>query len=186
VTARRILLTIWIVLVAGSLYVYFFRPSLIQGGIDDAFSVSVAAGCALYLLLGCLRGFTLIPSAYLVLGAIAFLPPGPLLAMTLIGIAVSSSSIYFFSASMRFDEYVARRHPAGVARMRELLQRHELPIIVGWSFFPLAPTDLICYVCGVLRVNFPKFLFGVCLGEGAICAIYIYFGDWALRWLQIK
>lgn len=180
------LLGIWLVVVAGSLYLYFFRRAAIQGELHGAFSVSVTAGCALYLLLGCLRGFTLIPSTYLVLAAVAFLPPAPLLAMTLLGIAVSSSSIYFLSASMRLDEYFSRRHPAGVARMRGLLQRHELPIIVGWSFFPLAPTDLICYVCGVLRVNFPTFLFGVCLGEGAICAIYIYFGDWALRWLQIK
>jgi uncharacterized membrane protein YdjX (TVP38/TMEM64 family) len=65
-----------------------------------------------------------------------------------------------------------------------LLQRHELPVIIGWSFFPLAPTDLICYVCGGLRVNFPKFLLGVLIGEGTICAIYIFLGGEALRWLE--
>ena len=70
--------------------------------------------------------------------------------------------------------------------MRAILQKHELPIIVGWSFFPLAPTDLICYVCGVLEINFPKFLLGVLLGEGAICAIYISAGASALRFLQLK
>jgi uncharacterized membrane protein YdjX (TVP38/TMEM64 family) len=70
-----------------------------------------------------------------------------------------------------------------VARVRRMLQRHELPIIIGWSFLPFAPTDLICYVCGILRVNFVKFIAGVCLGEGAICGLYIYLGDWALRWL---
>ena len=60
------------------------------------------------------------------------------------------------------------------------------PIIIGWSFFPLAPTDLICYVCGVLRVRFWKFLLGVTLGEGAISAIYIYGGDQILWWLGLK
>ena len=59
-------------------------------------------------------------------------------------------------------------------------------MIVGWSFFPLAPTDLICYVCGALQVGFWKCIVGVCLGEGAICGIYIFFGDFALRWLQWK
>jgi uncharacterized membrane protein YdjX (TVP38/TMEM64 family) len=67
-----------------------------------------------------------------------------------------------------------------------LINRYELPIIIAWSFFPLAPTDLICYVCGVPRVRFWKFLLGVTIGEGAICAIYIYGGDQILRWLGVR
>ena len=51
---------------------------------------------------------------------------------------------------------------------------------------PLVPTDVICYVCGILRVRFWKFLIGVTLGEGAICALYIYGGDQLLRWLAFK
>ena len=70
--------------------------------------------------------------------------------------------------------------------MKALITEHEVPIIIGWSFFPLVPTDLICYVCGVLRVNFVKFIVSVTLGEGAICAVYIYGGDQFLRWLQLR
>ena len=39
------------------------------------------------------------------------------------------------------------------------------------------PTDLICYVCGVMRISFRRFLFGVLVGEGAICALYIFAGS---------
>ena len=50
------------------------------------------------------------------------------------------------------------------------------PIVILWSFFPLAPTDLVCYVCGALKVDLKKCLLGVVIGEGAICAIYIFMG----------
>ena len=54
--------------------------------------------------------------------------------------------------------------------------RRELPIVIGWSFFPLAQTDLICYVYGSLRIDVRKLLAGILLGEGIICALYIFLG----------
>ncbi|TAK15440.1 MAG: TVP38/TMEM64 family protein [Acidobacteria bacterium] len=140
----------------------------------------------LYLALGAVRGFTLVPSTTLVLAALPFFPPGPLLVATIAGIMLSSASIYYGSAALRLDERLAKKHPEKIARLTDILNRYELPIIIGWSFFPLAPTDLICYVCGVLRVRFWKFLLGVTLGEGAICALYIYSGDQFLRWLGFR
>ncbi len=151
-----------------------------------ALSWGATAGYTVYLLLGTVRGFTLIPSTTLVLAALPFFPPGPLLAATIAGIVISSSSIYFFSSALRLDERLAKKHPTQIARITDLINRYELPIIIGWSFFPLAPTDLICYVCGMLRVRFWKFLIGVTIGEGAICAIYIYGGDQILRWVGIR
>jgi hypothetical protein len=38
----------------------------------------------------------------------------------------------------------------------------------------------------VLRVRFWIFLFGVTIGEGAICAIYIFGGDQLLRWVGVR
>ena len=161
------------------------RPFL-QSQLAHALAWGPAALYGVYLALGAVRGFTLVPSTTLVLAAVPFMRPGPLLACTLVGIVISSTSIYFFSAALRIDERVAKTHPAKIARLTDLVNRYELPIIVGWSFFPLVPTDLICYVCGVLRVRFWKFLVGVTLGEGAICAIYIYGGDQILRWVGFR
>ena len=159
----------------------FLESQLAQAG-----SWGPAALYAAYIAFGAVRGFTLVPSTTLVLAALPFMRPGPLLICTLIGIMVSSTSIYFFSAALRLDQKIAKKHPEKIARLTDLLNRYELPIIIGWSFFPFAPTDLICYVCGALRVRFWKFLLGVTLGEGAICAIYIYGGDQILRWMGIK
>jgi uncharacterized membrane protein YdjX (TVP38/TMEM64 family) len=160
---------------------HFFETQLAH-----ALAWGTGAGYIVYLALGAIRGFTLIPSTTLVLAALPFFPPGPLLAATLAGIAISSTSIYFFSSALHLDERLAKRHPAQIARITDLINRYELPIIIGWSFFPLAPTDLICYVCGVLRVRFWAFLLGVTVGEGAICAIYIYGGDQILRWVGFR
>ena len=67
-----------------------------------------------------------------------------------------------------------------IRKLKELLQSYQLPIIIGWSFFLFLPTDVLCYVCGSLKINFKKFLFGVIVGEGTVYAIYIFLGDWVL------
>lgn len=159
----------------------FLESQLAQAG-----AWGPAALYAAYVLFGAVRGFTLVPSTTLVLAALPFMAPGPLLIATLAGIMISSTTIYYFSAALKLDQKIARKHPETIARLTDLINRYELPIIIGWSFFPLAPTDLICYVCGVLRVRFWKFLVGVTLGEGAICAIYIYGGDQLLRWIGFR
>jgi uncharacterized membrane protein YdjX (TVP38/TMEM64 family) len=183
---RSLIVATWLAVVAAAMYLYLGRRELLQQELQDAFSASALVASAAYLILGCVRGFTLIPSTSLVLAAVAFFPPVPLFVLTLVGILVSSASIYRLSASLHFYDVFERRHKARVERVRALLERHELPIIIGWSFFPLAPTDLICYVCGVLEVNLAKCLLGVCIGEGAICGLYIFGGDYLLRLLHLK
>ncbi len=183
---RSALVAAWAALVTAALYVALFDRRLVEDALRNASAVSLIAGGLVYLLLGAIRGFTLIPSTTLVLAAVAFFPPAPLFALTIAGILISSACIYWFAGSIGVGAVLERRHPAAVARLTDLLQRRELPIIIGWSFFPLAPTDLICYVCGILRVNFLKCLVGVAIGEGTICGIYIFVGDKILRWLTLK
>ena len=36
---------------------------------------------------------------------------------------------------------------------------------------------LICYACGAMEIPFGRFMLGVLLGEGAICATYIFAGQ---------
>lgn len=154
--------------------------------LSAAFVESAVLGYVTYLTLSSLRGFTLVPVTPLVLAGVPFLPPTPLFVLTLTGIAISSTSIYFASGLFRLDERLERSHPHRIAQVRRALERRQLPIIIGWSFLPFAPTDLICYVCGVMKVDFARFLLGVCVGEGAICAMYIYGADGFLRWLQVR
>ena len=64
--------------------------------------------------------------------------------------------------------------PAKIGKVRTALRRKELPIIVGWSFFPVVPTDLIIYVASTLSIPLWKCLLGVLLGEGTLNAFYIF------------
>jgi len=178
-------IAIWLSVLFGGLYLYFFHRDSIQSQLGQAFSYSVILGYLVYLLMGCVRGFTLIPATYLVVTGLLFFPPVPLFVLSLIGILVSSSIIYFFSDALHLDEFFGRKHADLIARTKVILRRNELPIVIGWSFFPLVPTDLICYVCGTLEVDFKKLLLGVFIGEGTICAIYIFFGGHLLRFLQV-
>lgn len=178
---RRTLGTIWLIGVGAALYLAFFHRDAVVGRLEAATASSLIAGGAVYLLLGCLRGFTLIPATSLVLVGIVFFQPLPLFILTIVGILISSASIYYFSEALHLDELLQRKHVRHLERVRILLDRYGLPIIVGWAFFPLVPTDLICYLSGILRIRIAKVLFGVALGEGAICALYIFLGDWMLR-----
>ena len=182
---RSFFIALWLVVVSGALYLYFFHRGFLERELQDALSVTAIAAAFVYLLLGSVRAFTLIPATALIVAALPFFAPTTLFFLTLAGILISSASIYWFSDALNLDEYFERKHPAEVARMRTILQRNELLIIIGWAFFPLTPTDVICYVCGAMEVDFRKFLLGILIGEGTICGVYIFLGDYLLRLMPV-
>ena len=119
-------------------------------------------------------------------GGLPFFRPWPLLGLTLAGILLSSASIYFFSESLHLDELLARRHPQqrrqaqGRARQVRDAHHHRLELLSARADRP-----------DRLRVrraagDVKKCLLGVLIGEGAICAIYIFGGDWLLRALHLR
>jgi uncharacterized membrane protein YdjX (TVP38/TMEM64 family) len=181
---RTLIMALWLSLLAGALLTYAFHRDALRELFLRLSSAPPAWAYAAYLGLGCLRGFTLIPATYLVLAGMLVLPPLPLYLLTLAGIVVSSAAVYYFAEAMRLDRFFEQRYAPQVGRLRAVLKRRELPIVIAWSFFPIAPTDLVCYVCGALRVDVKKCLLGVAIGEGTICAIYIFLGAQAVAWLR--
>jgi uncharacterized membrane protein YdjX (TVP38/TMEM64 family) len=173
---RKLAMAVWSLALGLGLYLYLFRPNTIKAVLATLDGAPLWALGGAYLALGCVRGFTLVPATYLVLAGMLVLAPVPLYGLTIAGIIVSSTAVYYFAEAMRFDQFFERRYARQVTQLRALLQRRELPIVILWSFFPLAPTDVVCYVCGALRVDLKKCLLGVVIGEGAICAIYIFLG----------
>ncbi|MBA3733170.1 TVP38/TMEM64 family protein [Patescibacteria group bacterium] len=173
----------WILFLLTSLYIYFFQQAIFQNEISRVFGSSLILGYIVYLIAGCLRGFSLIPITYFIVVGIIFLPPLPLYILTIVGVLVSSSCIYYFSEYMNFDHYFETRHKKQILKIKEVLSKNELPIVITWSFMPFLPTDLICYVCGSLEVDIRKFLLGVLIGEGVSCAIYIFLGKEVLNYL---
>ena len=171
----------WIAIVASALYLYFFQREFVQSELQGALSTSTLVASIIYVVLGSLRAFTLVPATFLLFVAMPFFPPFLLLMLTLPGIAISSSICYFFAEALHMDEMFERKYPRQIQTLKRVLQRHPLAITIGWSFMLFLPTDLICYVCGTLRINYWKFIIGVLIGEGTVYAIYIYLGDWLFR-----
>ena len=178
-----VFLFIWVVAIAAGMYFYIARTDIVLDEFLLLSSSSKALAGTVYFLLGAVRGFTLIPVTYLIPFGLLFLSPVVHFALTLGGILVSSASIYYFSERLRLAEYFETRHAEHVDRIRRLLRQRELPIVIAWSFFPFVPTDLICYVCGSLRVDVRKMLIGILVGEGIICAVYIFLGQQLLSFV---
>lgn len=183
---RRLLTTIWVLGAGAAIYLFLFHREAVEDVLANATGASIAAGGALYLLFGCLRSFTLIPVTSLVLLGVVFFPPVPLFILTIAGILVSSASVFYFAEALHIDEVLRQKHGHQLERVERLLRRYGFPVIVGWAFFPLLPTDLICYVAGVVRLRITTVLAGVAIGEGAVCAIYIFIGDSLLRSLGLR
>jgi uncharacterized membrane protein YdjX (TVP38/TMEM64 family) len=175
-TPRLLRLAIWALFVAAFAFLYYRYSALWGTELTQIATASVWLAYGVYVVLGALRGFALIPVTNLVVLAIPLFPPLPLLVLTLVGIALSSASIYAFAGSLKLGEYLERKHAHHLERLQHALRRNPTSIVTAWSFLPIVPTDLICYVCGVMKISFRRFLVGVLIGEGAICAIYIFAG----------
>src|SRR5262245_51688578 len=102
-------LVVWAVFVAAFVFLYYRSSSLWGTELTQLAAASVWIAYAVYVLLGALRGFALIPVTNLVVLAIPIFPPVPLLILTLVGIAISSASIYAFANSLKLGEYFERK-----------------------------------------------------------------------------
>ena len=144
--------------------------------VQQIFSRNLVSGLLIYLVLGTLRGMTLLPITPLVLAGILVFPPTLLYIVNFMCILTSSTIVYYWSGYLGFGEYFNSRYPHQVETLKHALKKREFYVIALWGFFPAVPTDLICYVSETLNVKLWKCLLGVAVGEGVICAIYIFGG----------
>lgn len=174
----------WAAFVAICLWLYYlnpdvFTPESIRGWFGD----NLYLGLLIYVVLFCVRAFTLIPHTPLLVTGILVFPPLPLFFANLLGVNGTVAIIYFLSRKLRFDQYFDTRYPLQIGKLSQLLRNREFPVIVLWSFALVLPTDLIVYVCSVLRIKPVKAFVGVSIGEGVISALYIFGGAAGLDWL---
>ena len=85
--------------------------------------------------------------------------------------------IYYFSEFLGFDEYFEDHKPELTHKIKAKLE-HPLGFVfvAAWAFFPLVPTDLVCYLAGTTRMDFREFIAAVGMGELILCVCYIFLG----------
>jgi uncharacterized membrane protein YdjX (TVP38/TMEM64 family) len=174
VNQRKILLFIWLLVVIGGMVLYLIFPDRINlFFLRKLVKEHYILVLVIYFLLLSFRGLTMIPSTALLLAGIIIFKPTELFAVNMVGILTSSTIVYYFSRYMGFASYFEIKHGKYVQKIRDGFRDKEIPLIVGWSFFPFVPTDLIVYIGSTLEVSIFKCLAGVFIGEAILNAIYI-------------
>lgn len=184
---RKVFLVLWIAIVAAGVGSYLYAPNVFTAENIASFMLRFGGVIWLiYFLFSTFRGFTLLPSTPLVLAGTILFPEQPfaVLAVSMIGILLSSTMIYYFSEFLGFDEYFENHKPEMTQKIRQKLE-HPLGFlfVAGWAFFPFVPTDLVCYLAGSTRMKFWKFIVAVGVGELILCTGYIFFGGSLLKYV---
>jgi uncharacterized membrane protein YdjX (TVP38/TMEM64 family) len=166
---------VWITAVAALLTLYFMnREFLDVEVVRSLVDQNRALVIPIYLLILSLLGLTFIPSTPFAIAGVLLFSPGFAYVLNLVGIITSSTIVYHFAGFLGLGAAFEGRHPEQTTKVQAALRHKELPIIVGWSFFPAVPTDLIIYVASSLKIPLWKCLLGVLIGEGILNAVYIF------------
>ena len=175
---------LWLSLIIIALSLYHFDDSFFSLNLLKAFVAQhKALVCCAYLLLLSLLGLAFLPSTPFAIGSVLLFSPEEAYLLNLIGILSSSTIVYHFSQFLGLHTVFHAKYPQQIEKAQAALNKHAFPVIIGWSFFPVVPTDVIIYVSGTLNIPFWKCLVGVMLGESALNACYIFSIDWL--WMAV-
>ncbi len=165
----------WLVLVALVLTLYLtHRERIDVEWIRSAVHENRHLVLPFYLLLLSVLGLFFIPSTPFAIAGVLLFDPTLAYVLNLAGIVTSSTIVYHFARFLGLSTVFERRYPEKTRRVHNALHHRELPIIIGWSFFPVVPTDMVIYVASTLKIPLWKCLVGVLIGEGALNALYIF------------
>ncbi len=179
IKVRRKTLFIWIAVIVVTLILYFVNRDFFDISFLKVYVIDhKALVLSLYLIILTFIGLTFIPSTPFALAGVFLFPPLEAYTINLIGIITSSIVVYYFTQYLRLDVWLESKYPAQIEKVKKALRKKELPIIAGWSFFPVVPTDLIIYVSSTLNIPFWKCAIGIIIGEGSLNALYIFSIDW--------
>ncbi len=174
---QKVLKWSWISLIAVCVTVYVIDSSIFTNETVAAF-ISKFSGYAwtVYFLIHLLRGFVLLPSTPLVFAGVILFPEHLIwvLIVSLLGIIGSSLLIYFFSDKLGFSSFFDSESRKLKVVKERLSGKNGFIYIILWSFIPIVPTDVICYVSGALRIKLSVFIISLLLGELVLCSIYIF------------
>lgn len=179
---------VWLCLVAIVLVSLLIFPDwLSRDSISELLNNFGTMALIVYIVLSLTRSLLMIPCTPFVLaGAISF-PQWPLIVFVIsfTGIVLGAFLVYSFPSFGNYDEFLEEKYPAKIAALKEKMQgKYAFAIVAGWSFFPLVPTDVICYVAGIAKMSFKKMVMALLFGEIPLVTTYIFLGVEIGEWLR--
>lgn len=181
--------TIWIAVVAVMLgSIVLFPEWLTRESISGLLNQMGAMALLVYLIMSLTRSMLLIPCTPFVLaGAISF-PQWPFLVLliSLAGVVVGAYLVYSFPSFGGYNRLLEEKYPEKIASLKRKMQHdNAFWFVVAWSFFPLVPTDAVCYVAGIAKMPLRKMLTALMIGEFPLVAAYVFLGAEIGEWLRI-
>ena len=179
---RRVVLVVWAMIIGVGLYLNWKYLAVDFEGTLELVRFQVQQNfvivAAVYLLLISLRGLVFIPSTPVLLIGVVIFPPWQNYWINLVGIVLSSFIVIMAIQHFGFGSSLERLRSSSsrYTKLESQLARFGPPIIVGWSFFPLVPTDLIVYLATLIRIRTGIILASVLAGEAVLMAIYVFGG----------
>ena len=179
---------VWLCLVAIVLVSLLIFPDwLSRDSISELLNNFGTMALIVYIVLSLTRSLLMIPCTPFVLaGAISF-PQWPLIVFVIsfTGIVLGAFLVYSFPSFGNYDEFLEEKYPGKIAALKENMQgKYAFAIVAGWSFFPLVPTDVICYVAGIAKMSFKKMVMALLIGEIPLVTTYIFLGVEIGEWLR--
>ena len=139
---KKVILIIWGIFLITPFAYYLYSPSTFSPeNISDFIKKFETHILLTYFVISVLRGFTLIPPTVVVLAGSLLSPEKPvsLLIISLFGIIISSSFIYFFSKKFEIDKYFDKRFPEKILYIKKKFQPSK---IIPYFFIVKGTRDL--------------------------------------------
>lgn len=181
--------TIWLLLVAGVLSVLLIFPEWLTRESIATFLESLGnLALLVYVILSLGRALLMMPCTPFVLAGGIVFPDQPFLVLmiSLAGVVTGAFLVYSFPSFGSYDEFLESKYPDKIEAIRKRIHGpYWFWIIAGWSFFPLVPTDLICYVSGMVKLRFRKLVVALLAGEIPLVTAYVFLGAEIGEWLRL-
>ncbi|WP_196886399.1 TVP38/TMEM64 family protein [Aureivirga sp. CE67] len=176
---RKVFTVLWILVIIYLIIKYLQNPEIIKVDNIKAFVESYGNEMIfIYILLTFVRGFFLIPSTPFVIGGSLLFPDQLFLVLmiSISGVLFSATLLYFLADKLGFSDYFKTKQSKSIEIWKTRLKSPKaIYFVIGWSFFPFVPTDVICYVAGLVKMPFKYMITGVFIGELVLDVFYIYF-----------
>lgn len=169
----------WLLLMVGGLTSYIMYPEFFTAEIlKSVLHNNASLILSVYIFLSCIRALLLLPSTIFVLMGTALYPENPwfVLSISMIGIVLGATLIYFSSKVLTPDQLFKGKNLSKMEGVHKKMEKYGFVIVLFWSFFPMVPTDLICFVAGTTRMTFWKFISALFIGEFILVILYIWTG----------
>jgi len=182
VRVKRGISLIWLGLILFLLIFFALNPVYLSAeGLAEFFRQFEGQIWWVYISIFLIRGIFLIPSTpFVLVGALLF-PQQAIwvVVVSLLAVLSSATFLYYWADWIGIGAYLDKKYPKQSERVQYLLNKpYALGLVIGWSFFPLVPTDLICYIARIVGMRYKLMILGIFLGELPLILLCVYVTHW--------